>query len=366
MLLVNSPWAAGYERFWHQTLSATLGGRVFDVTAHEFVDQGLMALFFLVIGLEIKREVLVGELSGAGKAALPVIASIGGMVVPALVFLALNRSWPEVRGWAIPIATDVAFVLAAVALFGRRLPATLRVFLVAVAIVDNLGAIVVICVFYSYGIDILWLLISVFVLAMMTALNRMRLNALAPYLVLGLILWGCVLKSGVQATLAGALVAFTIPARPSGSAPLERLEFALHPWVAFGVLPLFALANAGVRITGDGLAYYMVSKPVALGIALGLLVAKPVGVGVATWIGTKLGPAKLPNGMTWEHVVGVSVLGGVGFTMSLLVASLAYAQGSRYLIGAKVAILGSSLVAGLVGAAILGLSARRAEAPAGD
>jgi NhaA family Na+:H+ antiporter len=260
------------------------------------------------------------------------------------------------------MATDIALVLGAVALVGRRLPDGVRVFVAAVAVLDSLGAILVICLFYSYGIDVAWLVGSLLLFALMVVLNRLGVERLSPYVVLGLVFWALLLKSGVQATLAGAVVALAIPTHSrarSSQTPLQRLEFAIHPWVAFGVVPLFVLANAGVRVTVDGLAYYMASRPVAIGVALGLLVGKPVGVAVATYVATKVSSARLPEGTTAGSLLGASVLGAAGLTSSLLVASLAYPQGSRYLNGAKVAILACSLVGALLGAAILAGSSRR-------
>jgi len=362
MLIANSVWSPAWERFWGEGLSLSIRGRLLDLSLHEFIDQGLMALFFLVIGLEIKRLFVSGELSEPGRRMLPVIAATGGMVASAVLFLGLDRPYPEIRGWAIPMATDIALVLGVVALFGKRLGAGFRIFVAAVAILGNLGAILVICVFYSYGIDLAWLACSIAAFALLVALNRFGVERLALYLVLGFVFWGLLLKSGVQATLAGAVVALAIPARSragSTQGPLHLLEFALHPWVAFGVVPLFALVNVGVRVTGDGLAYYMASRPVALGVALGLLVGKPVGIAVATYAATKLSSASLPEGMTTGRLLGASVLGAVGFTSSILVASLAYPQGSRYLNGTKVAVLACSFVAALVGAGILAASSRR-------
>jgi NhaA family Na+:H+ antiporter len=314
------------------------------------INDGLMAIFFLVVGLELKREILTGELSSASRAVLPIAAAAGGMVVPGAIYAALNAGGPGARGWGIPMATDIAFALGALALLGARAPASLRIFLTAVAIADDLGAIVVISVFYTDDLAFTGLAAGALFTAALVVVNRVGVRRLGPYLLLGLGLWFAVLESGVHATVAGVLLAFAIP---DASA---RLEHRLQPWVAFGILPVFALANAGVHLA-DGLLNGLLD-PIALGAALGLVAGKPVGIIASCRLCVGLGVASLPSGTTWRQLYGVTLLCGVGFTMSLFIATLALdAPGA--LRAAKIGTLTGSAVAGLAGCLVLAGASRR-------
>ena len=320
-----------------------------------------MAVFFFLVGLEIKREVLAGELASVRQAALPVAAAIGGMAVPAAIYIALNLGdGVALRGWAIPTATDIAFALGVLMLLGPRVPASLKVFLTAVAIIDDLGAIVVIAVFYTADVSVPMLLAAGLGSALLFGLNRARVASIGPYVAIGLVVWLCVLKSGVHATLAGVVTAMAIPLqdRHGGGSPLERAEHALHPWVAFAVLPMFAFVNAGVSLRGVSLV--TLAQGVPLGIALGLVLGKAAGVFGAAWLMLRFGGASLPVDASTRQFFGVCVLCGIGFTMSLFIGGLAFSgQGLEYETQVKLGVLGGSLVAGLLGAALL-LSAPRA------
>lgn len=339
----NSPWAAGYDALW----STYIGAGPLRLSLLHWVNDLLMAIFFLVVGLEIKRELIDGELSSRRQAMLPLVAAIGGMLVPALLYVALNRGGAGAPGWGIPMATDIAFALGILTLLGPRVPIGLKVFLTAVAIVDDLGAVLVIAFFYTSGVSLVALGVAALVLVALVALNRAGVDHIAPYLLLGLVLWGAVLASGVHATIAGVLLAFTIPAKGENAA-LDRLEHTLHPWVAFAIMPIFALANAGVAVGGGaGLA-----SPVTMGVVVGLVVGKAIGVFGAALLAVKAGWATLPAGVTRAHVAGASLLCGVGFTMSLFIASLAFGPGAL-LDAAKTGILLASAIAGVIGYVVL-------------
>jgi NhaA family Na+:H+ antiporter len=313
-----------------------------------------MAVFFFLVGLEIKREALVGELASVKKASLPAIAALGGMVVPAGIYFALNHADPiALRGWAIPMATDIAFALGIMMLLGSRVPASLKVFLTAVAIIDDLGAIGVIAVFYTAHLSLTMLFAAGAGIAVLFAMNRARVSAIGPYAFVGLVVWVCVYKSGIHATLAGVVTAMSIPMRDkAGGSPLEVAEHALHPWVAFAVLPMFAFVNAGVSL--DGVSLGTLSQGVPLGIALGLVVGKAAGVFGASWISMRVSGVGLPAGASTLQFFGVCVLCGIGFTMSLFIGGLAFAgQGADYETQVKLGVLGGSLVAGLLGSALL-------------
>ena len=313
-----------------------------------------MAVFFFLVGLEIKREVLDGELASVKQASLPAVAAFGGMVVPALIYLGLNHADPiAIRGWAIPMATDIAFALGILMLLGSRVPASLKVFLTAVAIIDDLGAIIVIAAFYTAQLSLTMLLVAGVGVIVMFALNRAGVTKVGPYLAVGLVVWYFVLKSGIHATLAGVITAMAIPMRDKeGGSPLESAEHALHPWVSFVVLPMFAFANAGVSL--QGVTPEVLLQGVPLGIALGLVLGKAVGVFGASWLLVRLADASLPAGASMRQFFGVCVLCGIGFTMSLFIGGLAFTgQGAGYETQVKLGVLGGSLVAGLLGVVLL-------------
>ena len=326
-----------------------------------WINDGLMAMFFLLIGLEVKREVLDGQLSNPSQIVLPGAAAIGGMVVPALVYWFLNREDPAaLGGWAIPMATDIAFALGVLALLGKRVPVSLKLFLMTLAIIDDLGAIIVIAVFYSGTLSTVSLALAAACIIALIAMNWLGVVKLGPYMVIGLILWVCVLKSGVHATLAGVTLAFCIPLRTRNAetSPLLTLEHALHPWVAYGILPLFAFANAGLSLSGVTVESF--THHVPMGIATGLLLGKTVGVFGLTWLAVKIGIAALPQGANWGHVLGVAILCGIGFTMSLFVGSLAFEPGvSDYAGMDRMGILTGSILAALIGYAVTAMASRK-------
>jgi NhaA family Na+:H+ antiporter len=313
-----------------------------------------MAVFFFVVGLEIKREVLAGELASVRQASLPAAAALGGMVVPALIYVALNHGdATALRGWAIPTATDIAFALGILMLLGSRVPVSLKVFLTAVAIIDDLGAILVIALFYTAQLAPAMLLAAGGGIVLLALLNRGRVMHIGPYVVIGLVIWVCVLKSGIHATLAGVVTAMAIPMKDKqGGSPLETAEHALHPWVAFAVLPMFAFANAGVNLAGVSLGTF--AQGIPLGIALGLVLGKAVGVFGAAWLLIRFTGASLPAQANTRQFFGVCVLCGIGFTMSLFIGGLAFAgQPAGYETQVKLGVLGGSLIAGVLGSLLL-------------
>jgi NhaA family Na+:H+ antiporter len=403
----NGPWAAAYTALWNATGIIGVGPLALSKPLLLWVNDGLMAVFFFVVGLEIKREMLTGELSSPAKAMLPIGAAVGGMAAPAALYLLFNAGQPTARGWGIPMATDIAFALGVLALLGSRVPSSLRVFLTAVAIVDDLGAVLVIALFYTDDLSMPALgLAALLGLALLVA-NTAGVHAPAVYVLVGVALWIAVLKSGVHATVAGVLVAMAIPARrridpgvfpsraqalldqfaadrgdgghhlseqqrdavwslqaacASVQAPLTRLEHALHPWVAYAIMPIFALANAGVAISTEGLAA-AVADPLVLGIVLGLVIGKQLGVLGASWALVRTGLASMPQAAGWWQLYGVAVLCGIGFTMSLFIAALAFA-GPAELERAKIGILAASAVSALLGILLLA-AGPRARAGAG-
>jgi NhaA family Na+:H+ antiporter len=403
LIWANSPWGHTYSDFWHTKLRFSMGDFSFALSLGHWVNDGLMVIFFLLVGLEIKRELLLGELASLKKASLPVAAAIGGMVVPAGIYAILNAGGPGGAGWGIPMATDIAFAVGVVALVGRSLPNSMKVFLLAIAIVDDLGAVMVIALFYTSSIS--WEAVGVaggFLLALIL-LNITRVHRPFPYLLLGVGLWAATLASGIHATVAGVLLAFTIPAsrqleeqeyleysrrmlgrfEKDASAvpdritvdqshalkaveeasqavqtPLARVEHALLAPVNFLIVPIFAIANAGVDMrSGFG---GVLNNPVAWGVLLGLLLGKPIGIVLATWLAVKSGIASLPSEGTWWQVVGISVLCAIGFTMSLFVANLAFPGQESQLAASKVGILAASLVAGVLGGSLLARGSRKA------
>ena len=389
----NSPWEEQYFDLWHAHLAIDLNLFTIEESLGHAVNDGLMAIFFFVVGLEIKRELLHGELASARKAALPVAAAIGGMAVPALIYSALNATGDGANGWGIPMATDIAFAMGVLALLGTRAPFSLKVFLLALAIVDDLGAILVIALFYTESISfeaVAWAIVIGFGIL---AFARAGVRSTDVYVVLGVIFWVAVFKSGVHATIAGVLLAAMTPARPhytqrafeasamdllvsyrhardrgemdnaqqvlsqfeslsrDTESPLDRLEHALHPWVSYGIVPVFALANAGVALS-SGLVEDSASSAISLGIALGLVLGKPLGIVLACVLAVRFGLAELPSNTGYRHVLGVGLVAGIGFTVSLFVTGLAFDDG-RMVDEAKVGILAASFVAGVAGYAYL-------------
>ncbi len=348
--VANSPLSETYVHALH----AYFGG----LSVLHWINDGLMALFFLLVGLEIKRELIDGEMSSWPRRILPGAAALGGMVVPALVFLAVNRNHPaNLDGWAIPAATDIAFALGVLALLGSRVPASLKLLLTAIAIIDDLGAILIIAIAYTASIKLLALGAAAAGLAVLFGLNRLKVQALWPYLLIGAGVWFAVLQSGIHATLAGVAVAFTIPLRrtkgtpEATESPLLRLEHALAPISAFVIVPIFGFANAGVDLRGMGLGDAV--APVPLGIALGLLVGKQVGVFGAIAALVRTGYADAPVNATWRQLWGLSILCGIGFTMSLFIAGLAFGEGSAADTAAKIGILAGSILSALAGWLVL-------------
>lgn len=323
-----------------------------------WVNDGLMAMFFLLIGLEIKRELLLGHLSSFSKIALPAIAAVGGMLVPALVFLFFNQGDDfALRGWAIPTATDIAFALGILALLGKRVPTSLKIFLMALAIFDDLGAILIIAFFYTSSLSFEALSLALFSIVILYLMNRMRIQLLGAYIIVGLFLWVFILKSGIHATLAGIILAFFIPLRMKDElkqktvSPMKNLENQIHFWVAFFVLPIFAFVNAGVDLREMSLE--KITNPVSLGIILGLFFGKQIGVFLFTFLAVKLKLAKLPKCTSWAQIYGISILTGIGFTMSLFIDSLAYNDSDAFFYTDKLAILIGSVLSGVFGYLVL-------------
>lgn len=398
LIWANSPWAASYESLWQTPV--TIGGGILSLTKPLilWINDGLMAVFFFLVGLEIKREILVGELASPRRAALPVIAALGGLLTPALIYTLLNAGQESAAGWGIPIATDIAFALGIMALLGDRVPTSLKIFLTALAIVDDLSAVLVIALFYTAEIAWVSLLVGFIALGILFLLNRLGVHNSLIYAVLGIVVWVAFLKSGVHATIAGVLLALTIPVRThlnpdhfirdsrglldkfehagdNGNgesvlvnetrqaavhaleaaagqvqAPLQRIEHNLVPWVAFFIMPVFALTNAGVALSGDIGA--TVSQPVTLGVIFGLVIGKPLGITLFSWLAVRVGLADKPADVTWGQLHAVGWLAGIGFTMSLFIAGLAFG-GIELLPLAKTGILIASLIAGMIGYVLL-------------
>ena len=392
LVAANSAWSEAYHRLWATPIAIGVGSHALSLSLHAWINDGLMALFFLLVGLEIKRESMVGELSSPRQAALPIAAAVGGMAVPAIVYLLASDAGPAARGWGIAMATDIAFALGALAMVAPHAPAGLKIFLAALAIVDDIGAVLAIAIFYTGDIDWHAMQMAGLCLLGLIALNRLRVRSLIPYLAVGVALWFFVHESGIHATVAGILVAFAIPVRTridaaeysakarglldafdegetgdravltskrqqeavfaleraSGdvTAPLLRLEHALHGLSAFVVMPLFAFANAGVTLGG------LSADRVTLAVFLGLAVGKPLGITGAAFLAVRSGLASLPQGVSWTALHGCAWLGGIGFTMSLFIAALAF-EGTGLLDSAKIGILGASAVAGIIGAIVV-------------
>jgi NhaA family Na+:H+ antiporter len=359
LLFSNSFMSPIYESFLHIPVEIRIGALELDKSLYHWVNDGLMAIFFLLIGLEVKREILEGHLSSIRQIALPGFAAVGGMVVPAVIYYYFNKdNAAAVDGWAIPTATDIAFALGILSLLGNRVPVSLKVFLMALAIIDDLGAIVIIAVFYTSDLSTISIMVAAGSLFVLVLLNILGVSKKAAYFLVGTVLWVSVLKSGVHATLAGVALAFTIPmsGKDTGNgnrsvSPLKEIEHGLHFWVAFFILPLFAFVNAGVDVTSISLDQMSGSVPV--GIMLGLFLGKQLGVFGFSWLAIKLKLAKLPDESNWIQLYGVSVLTGIGFTMSLFIVSLSFVDDSLFQYPDKLAILVGSFASGIVGYLIL-------------
>jgi NhaA family Na+:H+ antiporter len=401
LALANSPAAERYHAFWHAPVHLEIGlFKIGGELGHFFVNDVLMTIFFFVVGLEIKRELVAGELRDARKAALPVAAALGGMLVPAGIYMALQAEHigqPPFRGWGVPMATDIAFVVGIMALLGKRVPFGLKIMLLSLAIADDIGAVVVIAAFYSGGLNWFMLALAVMGFGFVILLKRSGVRSSSVYVVLGMFIWLAVFRSGIHPTVAGVLLGLLTPsgawvsrealrlslsdlaarldehsteasaqelqlmafAAKESVSPLERLESQLHPWVGFAIMPLFALANAGVHVEVKA-----ITQPVAVAVALGLLLGKPTGVLLFSFLAVKLGVAKLPRGVTWPVLLGGGFLAGIGFTMSLFVANLAFPSHADLLAEAKIGILAGSVLSAIVGAAFLLLTLRGKNADA--
>ena len=357
LLLQNSGLSELYSSFLHTRVEVRFGNLQISKPLLLWVNDGLMAVFFFLIGLEVKREFLEGHLSSLSQVALPGVAALGGMVVPALVFIAFNQGESfAMKGWAIPTATDIAFALGILSLLGNRVPVSLKVFLLALAIIDDLGAIIIIALFYTVELSTASIVISSIAITTLFTMNRMGVASKAAYILVGIVLWISVLKSGVHATLAGVVLAFMIPLSCKGKdgkifSMSKEMEYALHAWVAFMILPLFAFVNAGVDLRGISLEEML--NPVPMGIMLGLFIGKQLGVFGFSWLAIKSGLASLPKDSSWKQLYGVSILTGIGFTMSLFVDSLAYEDTQIYDYADKLAILLGSFLSGIVGYYVL-------------
>ena len=354
----NSSLAWLYDRLLNMPLVIGVGDLALNKPLLLWINDGLMAIFFFHVALEIKREMKEGNLSSWQQSSLPTIAAAGGMMVPALVYAAINADDPvALRGWAIPAATDIAFAVGVLALLGTRAPSSLKVFLLALAILDDLGAIVVIALFYTDELALSSLGVAVVGGAVLALFNRMEVRRFGPYLLVGVIMWAAVLKSGVHATLAGVVLGFFIPLSRDGSqrSLLLSLEHKLAPWVSYGVMPVFAFANAGVSLAG--LSFEALLAPIPLGIAMGLFVGKQLGILGFSWLGTRAGLCRLPRGASWSQMLGVAALGGIGFTMSLFIGTLSFSDPS-YAASVRLGVLAGSLLSGLAGYLILRLSAK--------
>ncbi|NOH67764.1 Na+/H+ antiporter NhaA [Vibrio rotiferianus] len=350
MTIANSPLGESYQAILHTY--------VFGMSVSHWINDGLMAVFFLLIGLEVKRELLEGALKSKETAIFPAIAAVGGMLAPALIYVAFNAGDAEaISGWAIPAATDIAFALGIMALLGKRVPISLKVFLLALAIIDDLGVVVIIALFYTGDLSTMALIVGFIMTGVLFMLNAKEVTKLTPYMIVGAILWFAVLKSGVHATLAGVVIGFAIPlkGKKGEHSPLKHMEHALHPYVAFGILPLFAFANAGISL--EGVSMSGLTSMLPLGIAMGLLVGKPLGIFTFSWAAVKLGIAKLPQGVNFIHIFAVSVLCGIGFTMSIFISSLAFGNVSpEFDTYARLGILMGSTTAAIIGYALLHFS----------
>ena len=406
LVIANSPWNEAYHHFLKLKFTIGIEGFQLSQSLHHWINDGLMALFFFVVGLELKREILVGELADMKQAMLPIIAAIGGMLVPVLIYVSINPEGHALNGWGIPMATDIAFALGALALLGGRVPKKLLTFLVALAIVDDLGAVLVIALFYTETINFNALTLAAALLLLLLALNLGGIRRPLPYMLIGVVLWIAMLKSGIHATLAGVFLAFTIPMRPKYDAerflshinemvghikqayqreeniikndelrsrvqalqegvllvqaPAQILEHKMHLSTAYVVIPIFSLANAGVPIELSSLGT-IITHPVSMGIATGLVAGKLIGIAGFSWLAIKFGLTVLPKGLNFKHIVGVALMGGIGFTMSIFIAELGFAHHAHDLLMAKTGILFASMLAGVSGFLWLYLTADKIE-----
>jgi len=352
LLWVNAIDAPGYEAFWHTQLDVGVGSLSVDEDLRHWVNDGLMTLFFFLISLEIKREITHGELRDPRRAALPVIAAAGGVLLPVAIYLAITAGSGATHGWGIPMATDAAFAIAALAVLGDRVPVGAKLFLVTIAVVDDVAAILVIAVAYTSDLSLPWIAGALAMVGVVLALQRIGVNRMWPYVIAGLAVWLCTLESGVHATIAGVVLALLTPARPVGGREvIEELEERIHPWSSFLVLPLFALANAGVRLSGDALSEGG-GATVALAVAIGLVVGKLVGISSASLLAIRLRLGSLPEGVDRRSVIGIAALGGIGFTVSLFIASLSF-DSAQLTDAAKIGILAGSVVSAAIGVGLL-------------
>jgi NhaA family Na+:H+ antiporter len=396
LVWANSAWSGGYETLWTTEVELRIGSFDLVEDLRHWVNDGVMMLFFLVVGLEIKYEITSGELRDPRAALVPIVAAVGGMVVPAVIYAGLNSGGEGAAGWGVPMATDIAFALGVVALLGRRIPASARLFLLTLAIVDDVGAIAVIGIFYTRDLSVGWSGAALAGVAAILVLRRLRVWSFYPYLLAGGFVWLATYLSGIHATIAGVVLGLLTPAKPlldeeearrfaGQSAPAEldagavrrfrfllgesipvaeRLEHALHPWTSYVVLPVFALANAGIDLRG-GVIGEAVSSPVTTGVAFGLVAGKTLGVLAAAWLAVRLGSGRLPEGTNWGMLSGLAALAGIGFTVSLFISGLAFPGAAQAEADAKVGILAGSVAAALLGATILLISSRRSAEPTG-
>ncbi|GAA4799938.1 Na+/H+ antiporter NhaA [Olivibacter ginsenosidimutans] len=352
LTIANSSWAVGFDQLLTTEIGYHTDSIQLQYSLLTWINDGLMAIFFLLVGLEIKRELIEGELASIKKATLPVFAALGGVIVPALIYTFFNKGTTLAGGWGIPMATDIAFALAVITLLGDRVPSSLKIFLAALAIVDDLIAILVIAIFYSSSLHYLYLLYAGLIFVLLLIFNRIGIKNLIFYILPGLLMWYFIHHSGIHATIAGVLTAFTLPTTADDQpSPLEKLEHLLVKPVNFIIMPIFALANTNIRYeTGmvEGLF-----TPLGLGIALGLLLGKPIGISLLSWIAVRLKISSKPKGASWKHLIGVGMLGGIGFTMSIFIAILSFADASAILAEAKFSILAGSILSGLIGSLVL-------------
>ncbi|QHA86676.1 Na+/H+ antiporter NhaA [Serratia sp. JUb9] len=357
LMMANSPLQGVYQGFLNLPVMVKIASLEIAKPLLLWINDGLMAIFFLVVGLEVKRELMQGSLAGRDKAVFPAIAALGGMLAPALIYLLFNGADDIARqGWAIPAATDIAFALGVMALLGNRVPTSLKVFLLALAIIDDLGVIVIIALFYTHEVSLVALGVAAAAVAVLALMNWRGVSKTSIYMIVGLVLWVAILKSGVHATLAGVIVGFMIPLKvKKGPSPSETLEHEMHPWVAFLILPLFAFANAGVSL--EGVSLNGLASLLPMGIAAGLFIGKPLGIFIFSWLAVKSGIARLPEDIGFKQVFAVSVLCGIGFTMSIFIASLAFSGADEaFSTYSRLGILLGSTAAALVGYALLRLS----------